>query len=57
MKSFFQSLRFRLLVLIFLAFLPAMGVTLYNGAQERAEARAQAIRLTFQTANHLANEF
>lgn len=57
MKSFFQSLRFRLLVLIFLTFLPAMGIILYNGARERAEARAQAIRLTLQTTTHIADEF
>lgn len=42
MRSFFSSLRFRLIVLVLLAALPAVGLAIYNAAQQTVEARNQA---------------
>jgi PAS domain S-box-containing protein len=42
MRAFFSSLRFRLLLLILLAFVPAFGLTIYNGSGVHQLASAQA---------------
>lgn len=49
MKTFFQSTRFRLIVLVLLAMLPALGLTLYTGLVVRQQAyekvRIDAMRI------------
>ena len=38
MHHFFTTLRFRLILLVFLAVLPALGVILYSGLEQRRMA-------------------
>ncbi len=49
MRRFFSGLRFRLVLLVLLAALPALGLTLYNGLQQRRNA----IQTAGQEALHL----
>ena len=50
MLGFLNSLRFRLILLVFLAVLPAVGLIIYNGVEDRQNARKDAqeyaLRLT-----------
>jgi signal transduction histidine kinase len=50
MSGFLNSLRFRLILLVFLAVLPAVGLIIYNGVEDRQNARKDAqeyaLRLT-----------
>ncbi len=50
MSGFLNSLRFRLILLVFLAVLPAVGLIIYNGVEDRQNARnnaqEDALRLT-----------
>jgi len=54
--KFFESLRFRLVLLVLLAVLPALGLTLYSGLQDRrrayTEARNTSLELARQAARH-----
>ncbi len=54
----FASLRVRLILLVLLAVLPALGLTLYNAGQARqhavAETQAEAQQLTGLTASNAA---
>ena len=56
MLSFFYSLRFRLLMLVLLAVLPAFGLALSNASEQRKLAIKQveddALRLAWITADH-----
>lgn len=56
-RNFFSSLRVRLILFVLLAALPALGLTLYTGLEQRrqaaSEAQADALRLVhFITENH-----
>jgi hypothetical protein len=42
MRRFFASLRFRLILLVFLAVLPALGLILYSGLEHRRLAAVEA---------------
>ncbi|WP_052316022.1 ATP-binding protein [Desulfomonile tiedjei] len=42
MSGFLNSLRFRLILLVFLAVLPAAGLIIYNGVEDRQNARNNA---------------
>ena len=42
MRHLFTTLRFRLLLLVFLAVLPALGVILYSGLEQRRMAAEAA---------------
>jgi PAS domain S-box-containing protein len=54
MSSFFNSLRFRLLVLVLLSIIPTLALILYSGIEQRREAAAgardSALRLARQVA-------
>ena len=57
LRNFFSSLRVRLFLFVLLAALPALGLTLYTGLEQRrqaaSEAQADALRLVhFITENH-----
>jgi signal transduction histidine kinase len=51
----FDNLRFRLLLLVALAVIPALGVTLFSGIQLRQQARDGAVAETFRTIYSVSN--
>jgi signal transduction histidine kinase len=51
----FNNLRFRLLLLVALAVIPALGVTLYSGIEQRQDARNDAVRSAFRSIRSVAN--
>lgn len=55
MSSFFSSLRVRLLLLVLLSALPALGLTLYSGIEQRRLAANAAQQDTLRTARLAAN--
>ncbi|MGO8762517.1 MAG: cache domain-containing protein [Desulfobaccales bacterium] len=52
MYHFLTTLRFRLILLVFLAALPALGVILYSGLEQRRMAAAEAKRDVTDLVNH-----
>ena len=57
MKWFsFSSLRFRLMLLVFLSIIPSLGLILYDSIQERRSATAQAQQNTLRMAYLIASE-
>ncbi|OGR30049.1 MAG: hypothetical protein A2139_04565 [Desulfobacca sp. RBG_16_60_12] len=56
MHHFFTTLRFRLILLVFLAVLPALGVILYSGLEQRRmaadEAKKDVLGLVIHTVSH-----
>lgn len=54
MAHLFSSLRFRLILLVLLALLPALGVILYTGLEQQREAAAEAQRSALRLVRHSA---
>jgi len=56
MASIFSSLRWRLILLVLLALLPALGLILYSGVEQRREAALAAQENALQLVRHMAME-
>lgn len=56
MRQFLASLRVRLLVLVLLALAPVLGLSLYNSAEQRAQAATQAQQRALRLARRAAGE-
>jgi PAS domain S-box-containing protein len=56
MKQFLFSLRFRLILLVLLAVLPALGLALYTGLEGRRQAAVQAQENTLRLARLMAKD-
>ncbi|MFC1996550.1 ATP-binding protein [Chloroflexota bacterium] len=56
MKSFFSSLRVRLILLVLLATLPALLLTIYNGQEQRQHAETDALENALQLAEFAASK-
>lgn len=56
MRRFLASLRARLLFLVLLALAPILGLTLYNNAEQRAQAATQAQERALRLARRAASE-
>jgi hypothetical protein len=52
MRHFFTTLRFRLILLVFLAVLPALGVILYSGLEQRRMAAEAAQKDVLDLVQH-----
>lgn len=56
MKNFFYSLRFRLIVFVLLAALPALAIILYSGIEQRQQAVEEAKQSTLRTVRSLVSQ-
>jgi Tfp pilus assembly protein PilX len=56
MSSFFYSLRVRLLLVVVLGLLPALGLALYTGLAQREMAKDNAKQLALQLAQGTARQ-
>lgn len=54
MVHLFSSLRFRLILLVLLAVLPALGLILYSGLEQQQEAAAEAQKAAMRLVRHSA---
>lgn len=54
MSHLFSSLRFRLILLVLLALLPALGLILYSGLEQQQEAAAEAQKAALRLVRHSA---
>ena len=57
MLNFFHSLRFRLLLVVVLGLLPALGLALYTGLAQRKMAEDSAKQLALQLAQETARQY
>ena len=57
MPSFFYSLRIRLLLLVAICILPALGLALYTGLAQRKMAEGNAKQLALQLARETARRY
>ena len=56
MKNFFYSLRFRLVLFVLLAALPALAIILYSGIEQRQQAVVEAQQSTLRTVRSLVSQ-